>query len=130
MDSKLDEALAEAEKELLPLQGVLGVGIGPKLQKGKIVDRHSIVSLVREKFARPEEVPGENQVIPKMIANLRTDVREPSLGPPSVGPRHPIRCCSDIQWIEWGKIHRICQENSINLYAIETHTKDNLFVIH
>lgn len=110
MNHALFAAHRLAREEFLPFQTVLGVGVGPKVTRGKVTAQEAIVVLVERKLRR-REVP-KGKLIPSSVAGFPTDVREPVLmvapdqGRKSREQRHLQDWCrTDAQWIDWAKIH-------------------------
>ena len=65
---------SEHEQDLLSRKGVTGVGIGPKITKGKKTDQVSIRIYVKEKKPKSKLTKGE--LIPETIDGVPTDVIE------------------------------------------------------
>src|SRR5262249_44579310 len=80
------------------------------------VARDAIIVLVARKLA-PKDVPEDN-LVPPFFEGFQTDVREPHLNASSSKKFDPKRppddqndeCLTDNEWIDWGKIHRLNQE--------------------
>ena len=70
----LRRVLEKRRKDLLQLENVQGVGLGYKSVRGKETSSKSIVILVNKK--KPFEDLAGNQVVPKKIDNVETDVIE------------------------------------------------------
>lgn len=102
-----DNLLVRARRAFLPLHGVVGVGYGAKLTRGKLVTPHAIIVLVERKLAREQIREGEH--IPSTFDGVATDVRVPRLMPTDDGPRD--RCLTaDYQWLDFGKIHQMSRQ--------------------
>jgi hypothetical protein len=111
MPRPLDQAYFRAREAFLGFDGVVGVGYGPKITRGKVVARQAIIVFVESKL-HAEEIP-EGQAIPPFFAGLPTDVRLPRLTPDrsaDVDEGEPSArddlCLTDYQWIDWPLIHR------------------------
>jgi len=108
MESRFDNEWVRARRTFLPYNGVLGVGYGPKFKAGKLVARYAIIILVERKLPL-NEVP-EGQVIPSSFEGVPTDLRVPQITPEatSTDRRNELQYSdhTDIQWIDWPKIHR------------------------
>lgn len=102
-----DNIWLRARRTFLPFHGVVGVGWGSKLARGKVVTQNAIIVLVERKLPAAEIRDGEQ--IPPMFENHPTDVRVPRLMP---DPKHPREWCltADVQWIDWGKIDQMWHE--------------------
>jgi len=103
-----DAAFIKAMVRFLPYDGVIGVGFGPKLKKGKIMRSDAIVVLVTKKL-KEEEVPKDQQ-IPQFYEGFPVDVQVPTLTitkPQEKKIRMALE--TEYEWIDWGKIHRIHQ---------------------
>src|SRR5262245_37727403 len=116
MNHRLHRAYQRARAKLIQYPNVVGVGYGPKMKDGREVAREAIIVLVARKLA-PKDVP-EDQLIPPFFEGFQTDVREPHLNASprkKFDPRKPPddqndECLTDNEWIDWGKIHRLNQE--------------------
>jgi hypothetical protein len=110
MAREIDNIWHEARRVFLPFDGVVGVGWGPKLRDGKVLERQAIVIFVDDKLAAREI--REGQFIPAEFQGVPTDVRVPQLTPAQIDgvtsdgkiPRE--QCLPDVQWIDWPKVHR------------------------
>lgn len=108
MENRFNNEWVRARRAFLPYSGVVGVGYGPKFKGGKLAARYAIIILVERKLP-PDEIP-EGQRIPPSFEGIPTDVRIPQITPDvtsSEGGKH-LRYSdhTDIQWIDWPKIHR------------------------
>lgn len=81
--SEIKTVKKDHEEELLSLTNVIGVETGLKEVSGEETDELSIRVLVKEKV--PESQLSENQVIPKTIKGVKTDV-EPQGGEITIPP--------------------------------------------
>lgn len=96
----------------MPFRTVLGVGVGPKLSRGRVTARDAIVVFVGRKLPRKDVPKGE--LIPPTFGGFPTDVREPVLmvkpkGDERGRKHHPPEgwCRTDAYWIDWAKIHEL-----------------------
>jgi hypothetical protein len=102
-----DSVWLRARRAFLPFHGVVGVGWGPKVTRGKVVTQNAITVFVERKLPDAEIRDGE-QVAPT-FEGYPTDVRVPRLVPDPKGPLD--RCLTaDVQWIDWQKIDRMWRE--------------------
>ena len=102
-----DNVWLRARHAFLPFQGVVGVGWGPKLTRGKVVTQNAITVFVTRKLPAAKIRDGEH--VPPTFEGYPTDVRVPRLVPDPKGPR--VRCLTaDVQWIDWSKIDQMWQE--------------------
>ena len=108
MENRFNNEWVRARRKFLPYSGVVGVGYGPKFKTGKLVARYAIIILVERKLP-PDGVP-EGQLIPPSFEGIPTDVRVPQITPDTSSPdrRNELQHSdhTDIQWIDWPKIHR------------------------
>jgi hypothetical protein len=146
MNPNLQTAYLKAKKAFAPLNGIIGVGYGPKFAKGKVVDDEAIIVLVEKKLPKEELI--SNQTIPDMFEGFPTDVREPKVTTSrnqedismNMVPTEEENCLTDYHWIDWGKIHQVNRqqktENDRNMLMDQsgnlptTHAEGNIFVIH
>lgn len=102
-----DSVWLRARRAFLPFHGVVGVGWGSKVTRGKVVTQHAIIVYVERKLPAAEIRDGEH--VPPMFEDYPTDVRVPRLVPDATGPRD--RCLTaDVQWIDWSKIDQMWRE--------------------
>jgi hypothetical protein len=97
-----------AWEEFLRFRTVIGVAVGPKVTRGQVVAREAIVVLVSRKLPRRDVPKGE--LIPPAFGGFPTDVREPVLmilpEREEKGRERPGDWChTDVQWIDWIKVH-------------------------
>lgn len=99
-----DNVWLRARRAFLRFHGVVGVGWGPKLARGKVVEQNAVIVFVERKLPATEIRDGEQ--IPPLFERHPTDVRVPRLMP---DPEHPDDWCltADVRWIDWGKIDRM-----------------------
>jgi hypothetical protein len=112
----------------LPFRTVVGVGVGPKLSRGRVTARDAIVVFVGRKLSRKDVPKGE--LIPPTFGGFPTDVREPVL---MVEPKdyergrqpHPPEgwCRTDVYWIDWAKIHQLNVEQQREREQASSSTK-------
>jgi hypothetical protein len=100
-------AFDKARKKFLPYNGVIGVGLGPKLRKGKVVSLDAIIVLVTKKLSM-DDVP-EDEQIPQFFEGFPVDIRVPRLELRGEGRKGFEFEETEYQWIDWGKIHRLHQ---------------------
>ena len=111
MNHALHAAHARAQAEFRPFRTVIGVGIGPKVVRGRVIADNAIVVLVDKKLPAKNVPKGE--LIPPVFEGFPTDVRVPVLQapPPKRKDASPFRagnwCITDYQWIEWTKVHQM-----------------------
>ncbi len=105
MSSIRSAAFDKARKKFLPYDGVIGVGLGPKLRKGKVVSLDAIIVLVTKKLSM-DEVP-EGEQIPQFFEGFPVDVHVPRLELRGEGKRGFEFEETEYEWIDWGKIHRL-----------------------
>lgn len=121
MKSDLYEARARAQEVFRPYRTVIGVGVGPKVRRGRVRDPDALVVLVGRKLA-PKDIP-EGELIPPSFEGFVTDVREPVLQvPPGKGKDTPPPgdwCRTDVQWIDWVKVHEINLSQHPGVAAID-----------
>jgi S1-C subfamily serine protease len=81
---QIQRAKASAEKDLLKLANVTGVGVGEKITKGQRVGKACVRVYVKKKL--PKDRVGKGQLIPASVGGVPTDVieREFVLHPASV----------------------------------------------
>lgn len=102
-----DSVWLRARHAFLPFHGVVGVGWGPKVTRGKVVTQHAIIVYVERKLPAAEIRDGEH--VPPTFEDYPTDVRVPKLAPDATEPRD--RCLTaDVQWIDWSKINQMWRE--------------------
>jgi len=109
MKKNLGRTHAAARRKFLDLEGVLGVGHGPKTTRGIAGDPEAIVVLVSQKKA-PGEIAAD-QRIPPQFQGFQIDVRVPRLSPQgAAGVASALspgnECLTDYHWLDWGKIHK------------------------
>jgi hypothetical protein len=110
MAREIDTVWHVARRSFLRFDGVVGVGWGPKLREGKVIEQQALVVFVERKVPA-REVP-EGQFIPAEFRGVPTDVRVPQLTPartegaPTEGLIPSEICLPDVQWIDWPKVHR------------------------
>jgi hypothetical protein len=103
----LDNVWLRAWRAFLPFHGVVGVGWGPKLKRGKVMAQNAVIVFVERKL--PAGKVREGQHVPPEFEGYPTDVRVPRLVPDPKGPRD--RCLTaDVQWIDWHKIDQMWRE--------------------
>ena len=113
MNAELYASRNGARERFLAFSTVLGVGVGPKLSRGRVTAGDAIVVLVGRKLPQREVPQGE--LIPPTFDGFPTDVREPVLtvkpqeGEKGRPRRSPEWCLTDAQWIDWPKIHELNQ---------------------
>lgn len=110
MNHALYAAHARAQAAFLKFSTVVGVGVGPKVDRGRVTAREAIVVLVSKKLPARDVPAGE--LIPKHFGGFPTDVREPILQiPPKPDTAEPPGdwCRTDAQWIDWTKIHQLAR---------------------
>ncbi|GJL49174.1 MAG: hypothetical protein NPIRA01_04010 [Nitrospirales bacterium] len=102
------EHLEDAQAAFMQLEGVIGVGYGPKEQEGRInEDNPSFIIYVQEKKVEHDLDP--KQLAPAEFRGIPTDVVEP-------GHRlHPFYNDYDKRWMDWGKIHRENPQHEIHI---------------
>lgn len=109
MNHELFASQRRAWVKFLRFSTVLGVGVGPKVEGGRVTVREAIVVLVGKKLPRKDVPKGE--LIPPAFEGFRTDVRKPMLmirpDAKRRGERPGDWCRTDAQWIDWTKIHRL-----------------------
>jgi hypothetical protein len=107
MPTNIQNAFTRAREKLLKFDSVIGVGYGPKIARGQVVERRAIIVLVAKK-GPPDKITA-GQMVPLEIEGLPTDVREPKLmlDEHEDSSGMPLEELSDYQWIDWGKIHEI-----------------------
>ena len=98
-------AFDKARKKFLPYNGVIGVGLGPKLRKGKVVSLDAIIVLVTKKLSM-DEVP-EDEQIPQFFEGFPVDVHVPRLTIRGEEKKGFEFVETEYEWIDWGKIHRL-----------------------
>jgi hypothetical protein len=102
-----DSAWLRARRAFLPFHGVVGVGWGPKVTRGRVVTQNAIIVFVERKLPAAQIRNGEH--VPLAFEGYPTDVRVPRLVPDATGPRD--RCLTaDVRWIDWQKIDRMWHE--------------------
>lgn len=106
LDSMEDNLWLRARRAFLPFYGVVGVGYGAQLTRGKLVTRDAIIVLVERKLPVNKLRDGER--IPPTFEGVPTDVRMPVLMPRSKGPQD--LCLTDYQWLDWQKLDRMWRE--------------------
>lgn len=68
------EARRSAEKDLLALRGVQGVGVGYKISHGEVSEQPSVMVLVDQKL--PSALLSSSDLVPETVADQPTDVVE------------------------------------------------------
>ena len=107
MHSEQGNVWLNARRAFLPFYGVVGVGWGPKVTRGKIVTQHAIIVFVERKLPAAKIRKGER--VPPTFEGYPTDVRVPRIV--SDPKRQRDRCLTaDVQWIDWQKIDRMWHE--------------------
>jgi len=147
MNSKLHQAYLNAKEKFIQYDGILGVGYGTKITRGKAINNESIIVFVENKL--PAKNVKKEQLIPATFEGFPVDVRIPKLNmtstekfDPNKPPQnHEDECLFDYNWIDFEKIHRLNLERlrkkkqGINEIgdiadAPTIDTVGNLFVIH
>ena len=111
MNHALHSAHGRARDRFLRFRAVLGVGMGPKVRRGRVVADDAIVVLVEKKL--PPKKVAKGELIPSVFEGFQTDVRVPVLQPPLPKRKDasPFRdgdwCLTDYQWIDWMKVHEM-----------------------
>ena len=109
MNNELFASHRRAWEEFLRFRTVIGVAVGPKVTRGRVVAREAIVVLVSRKLPRGDVPKGE--LIPPAFGGFPTDVREPVLMILPEQAKAQARpgdwCRTDVQWIDWVKTHHL-----------------------
>ncbi len=104
---KFERALEKARRELIKLEGVLGVGYGFKETKGRSTGEHAILVFVKKK--KRIDTIHARQKIPSEYEGVKTDVVE-------LGKRkQESHDDSDMMFVDWTKVH---EENLENIKKI------------
>jgi hypothetical protein len=110
---KFDSALQKARKELIKLEGVMGVGYGFKETKGKSTGEPSIIVFVNKK--KSIDKISTKQRIPSEFEGIKTDVVQ-------LGKRkQESHDDSDMMFVDWTKVH---EENLENIKKAKTSSKE------
>jgi hypothetical protein len=127
MNHVLHAAHARAQAEFHRFRTVVGVGIGPKVVRGRVITGESIVVLVDKKLPAKHVPKGE--LIPRVFEGFPTDVRVPELQA-TLSKRKdasPFRsgnwCLTDYRWIDWTKVHQMNLEQHPELRDATTRAR-------
>lgn len=116
MESSIQEAFFQAKKQYIAYDGVLGVGIGPKIRNNSIIAQSSIIVLVERKLSKDQISKG--QFIPPEFKGFPVDIRVPRLMIYEEERHRADQVCieTDYEWIDFGKIHQIhLRQKSLNV---------------
>ena len=115
MKSQLQQVYPKAKEYFLKFDGVVGVGLGPKISHNEEVSPEAIIVFVEKKLQENEVA--QEQIIPPIFEGFPTDVREPKLNiksgkdfDPNTPPGLEDECLTDYLWIDWQKINELNQK--------------------
>ncbi len=114
--------LKEATLEFMNLDGVIGVGYGPKEKNEQILENEpSIIIYTREK--KPESQVTSGEMIPAEFNGVVTDVVVPG------NRATPFYNDYDSRWIEWGVMHEGNPYKDVNIEPMVGYNLDNIAVL-
>lgn len=116
------ESLEDASEEFLKLDGVVGVGYGPKEKGGQIMeDEPCIIVYVREKKDRNALSPQE--LIPNEFRGVPTDAVVPGCRSEAFYNNY------DFRWLDGGKIHAQNPQWAVNLEPTVDYDLDDVAIL-
>jgi len=116
------ECLDEVRRKFLEIEGVIGVGIGPKEKGGQLLeDQPVIVVYVTEK--KDKKLLKSDELIPTDVMGVPTDVVVPGKR------RLPYHYEHDFAWVDWAKVHARNPFRDVNLEPMVDYDVDHVAVV-